>query len=150
MNYLVKNIRINNNEPFEMVLPVDIIEDGYLAKLYLRTYLFDYLSILFETEHYPPVKENADSSIIVQHHTQLETIQPTNSCLLDSFMIEYERTKSDGLTVSCLPMYADKFVVNISGQELADCDGVLTIAAYQKLAEYLPIDFIYGQLPRYK
>ena len=133
MLYLVRKIEINNNEPFEMNVPVWAAEDEHISKAYIRPYVFYNVSITFDFELLD------DDFIYRRLSTESRCYQPFNINNVDNSVAD------DKVKVEVLPMLKNATIAEISAKELLDAEDE-TQAIYDFLRYYLEIDFLVTRL----
>ena len=126
--YLVKNIAVNNNEAYELDLPLAFSEYGYVSKPYLRTDAFHRREVTFDFEQI---------DMINRHTTENHNDQP---CIPD--LIDYEYYH-DYQRVQVLPMPKTSAVVFLNDSELVPIyDNDVNQAIFEQLLDHLQLDFL--------
>ena len=134
---LVKNIKVNNNEPFEMKLPVVHSGFGGVAKNYIRTFAFHFTDVTYDFEEVP-----ASHWL---YHTETEVIQPCYPDLIDN----QDYYHKEFVSAKVLPMPQTSMLLWITDQDLADVfEYGMEQAVFEKLMMYLPVDFFVDESPQ--
>lgn len=139
MRYLVTNIKINNNEEYDMNLPEMFSCYGKVAEIYTRTYAFHYQEVTFDFQkiEYHGYEVYSTSSYHDQSH-----IPDVTDATYDKY-----------IKVKVLPMPKIAMLVEIMEHRVKDCgdplrtqEEALEQAIFEELMEKLEVDFLITEL----
>jgi hypothetical protein len=121
-----------------MKVPVEVVESGYMTKLYIRTYAFNNCKITYDFETYKAFEsaENNNKPIF-RVETQQIVQQPYDINFIDCM------SKQELIEIDCIPLPKFGLVVEISDQALSDSSDDIEQAIYEQLTSDLDVDFAY-------
>lgn len=122
--YLISNIKINNNEQFQMRLPLVFAEYGQLSQFYVRTHAMNHCAVTYD------IKEIDRFSYTTSNEEQ----QPYNIDLTDASYNDY-------IEVTVMPLPITGCCMHVSDDEIATSD-TLEQVVYEKLLFLLKADFL--------
>lgn len=134
MLYLVNNIKINEDKPFDTKLPV-VLSEPCLAQVFFRSGTFYTQEVTFDFEPLNAIRNEFTQCISWNHQDWSADVSDAN----------YQ----DYVDCTVTPMHASRCVVAVTNEELKDCDDDLKQAIFEQLMHCLPVTFIY-RMPKAK
>jgi len=132
--YLVTEIKFETNRP-KIELPIEYVENDYLAKIYLRTAAFNQLNISYKVEEWP------HSHFKTLNTAEYNVKQPYDINVYDAATANF-RKYPEKVLAKCILQYPDTLLLNIADNDIVD-DIEQTV--FEKLLYELPVDFIYTE-----
>jgi len=147
--YLVKNIKVNNNQPYRLQLPAVYSDYGDLAKPYLRTFAFQFKEVTFDYTHIHVSYDNYTTEKL----TEQSYIPDLVDILYDDSHIAHSNNMKVA-NVEVLPMPKTSMIVAIPNNEFDwyvskeedITDYVIRLAIFMQLTIYLELDFFIKHL----
>ena len=134
-SYVVSNITINNNKEYETKLPIEYCESSWLAKIYLRTELFNKLKIDYVVTELP--YKNYQTLNTADYNAE----QPYDINIYDACTAGFREYK-ETVDTQVFLAYSSSIVLSITDKEIVDA-ATLEQAAFEQLLYKLPVDFCY-------